>query len=107
MMNDEIEKTRRDNTRNMQQLKLDANNMLMADLKKIVGDYAKEKGYTMILDTGVDARLPSSVVFSAENINITKDVLKVLNKNAPKDWQKEQKSEDEKAPAPEGADKKE
>lgn len=48
---------------------------LVTNVKKFIKDYGKEKGYTYIYGTGD----PASILYAKEELDITKDIVKLLN----------------------------
>ena len=57
---------------------------IVGKLREVIGKYAAEKGYAMVLDSaGMSISGVESVVYSRENMDITEDVLKVVNAGAP------------------------
>ncbi|SHF84295.1 periplasmic chaperone for outer membrane proteins Skp [Flavobacterium fluvii] len=48
---------------------------LVTGVKKFIKDYGKEKGYTYIYGTGE----PASILYAEEKLDITKEIVKLLN----------------------------
>jgi outer membrane protein len=49
---------------------------LYKNVKKLIGEYGKKNGYTYIYGTGE----PASILYGKEELDITKEILKELNK---------------------------
>lgn len=57
---------------------------IVGKLREVIGKHAVDKGYAMVLDaTGLSISGVESVVYSRENMDITEEVLKVINTGAP------------------------
>jgi Skp family chaperone for outer membrane proteins len=57
---------------------------IVGKLREIVGKYSSEKGYTLVLDSsamGISG--VESVVYSKENLDVTEEVLKIINIGTP------------------------
>jgi outer membrane protein len=58
---------------------------ILKDISDAINKIASDAGYLMVLDkSGVTANGVPSILFSQNAMDMTDDVLKVLNKNAPK-----------------------
>lgn len=65
--------------------KMKVHHSIVEKLQKIVGDYAKKEGYTLVLDkSGLGVNAISTVVYSEANIDITEQILKILQKEKKK-----------------------
>lgn len=58
---------------------------IVAEITSHVTDAAKAGGYTVVLNSAGKASMPSPVVYSANSVDLTADVLKQLNDGAPID----------------------
>ncbi|MGB0776354.1 MAG: OmpH family outer membrane protein, partial [Akkermansiaceae bacterium] len=59
--------------------------ILLDEITKVTNAYAKEKGYTWVIETsGVSNTQISPLVYAKGTIDITEEVLAILNKDAPK-----------------------
>ena len=52
-------------------------NIILDNLKPILEDLSEKKGITILLEKG-------TILLNAENMDITSDVIKILNKELPK-----------------------
>lgn len=63
--------------------KLRATRAIIDKIKDVVSEYARDKGYDVVLDSsGVGLNGSETVVFTAEQRDITEDILKLLRKSA-------------------------
>lgn len=70
---------------------------IVGKLKEIISKHASEKGYTVVLDSaGIGISGVDSVVYSKENIDITADVVKLINVGVPEKAESPEKSEKKK-----------
>jgi len=62
---------------------------IVGKLREIIGKHASEKGYTLVLDSaGMGISGVESVVYSRENIDVTEEVLKIINIGVPEKIEK-------------------
>ena len=81
----DIEEFRRTRLKAMEEQRALRLNNLIKDINDTITKMATDAGYMMVLDkSGVTANGVPSIVFSQSSMEVTDDVLKVLNKNAPK-----------------------
>ena len=70
----EFDKELRDN---LQQERDEVLRDILREIDKVIGDYGKKQGYTAILNDRV-------LVYGDEDIDITRDIIEILNKNYKK-----------------------
>ena len=68
---------RQEKLRKLDQMVQVARAKILEEVKPIINDYAKELGITVILEK-------NAVILSADDMDMTKQVIKILNKNLPK-----------------------
>ena len=58
---------------------------ILKEINDVIAKEAKDAGYTLVLDKSgnTDKGVPT-IIFSQESLDITEEIIKVLNKNAPK-----------------------
>tara|TARA_B100001093_G_scaffold488777_1_gene526301 strand:+ start:2637 stop:3176 length:540 start_codon:yes stop_codon:yes gene_type:complete len=68
---------RQDKLRKLDQMVQIARAKILEEVKPIINDYASELGITVILEK-------NAVILSADDMDMTDEVIKILNKNLPK-----------------------
>ena len=68
---------KQDKLRKLDQMVQAARAKILEEVKPIINDYASELGITVILEK-------NSVILSADDMDMTDEVIKILNKNLPK-----------------------
>ena len=68
---------RQDKLRKLDQMVQTARANILEEVKPIINDYASELGITVILEK-------NAVILSADDMDMTDEVIKILNKNLPK-----------------------
>jgi Skp family chaperone for outer membrane proteins len=81
----DIEEFRRTRLKAMEEQRALRLNNILKDISDTIGKIATGAGYMMVLDkSGMTGNGMPSILFSQTGMDVTDDVLKVLNKNAPK-----------------------
>jgi Skp family chaperone for outer membrane proteins len=59
---------------------------ILKEIKDVILKESRDSGYAMVLDkSGNTANGEPAVIYSQEALDITEDILKILNKNKPTD----------------------
>jgi outer membrane protein len=74
----DFERSYKDSQGELQQQDNELTASLLRDLQKVIEDYGKARSYTMILE-----RSSSSVLYGADNVDLTDDIIAEYNKKHP------------------------
>ena len=81
----EIDEFGRTHQQSLQQQMARMRQSILKEINDVIAKEAKDAGYTLVLDKSgnTDKGVPT-IIFSQESLDITEEIIKVLNKNAPK-----------------------
>jgi Skp family chaperone for outer membrane proteins len=80
----DVEEYRRSHQRILEEQSMRMRQGILKEITEVVQKEAKDTGYMLVIDrSGNTLNGMPSLVFSQENLDITPDIIKILNKNAP------------------------
>jgi len=81
----EIQNYRRTHAEMLQQQQERMRQGILKEIQEVIAKEARDLGYLYVLDkSGVTFNRVPTIIYSQDSLDITEDILKVLNKNAPK-----------------------
>ncbi|MBM3862148.1 MAG: OmpH family outer membrane protein [Verrucomicrobia bacterium] len=81
----EIQEAGRRHSETLRQTMLRMRAGIIKEIQEVIAKEARDLGYLYVFDkSGETGNLVPAIVYSQDSLDITEDILKVLNKNAPK-----------------------
>ena len=86
----EVKKYERFHSEELQKQTMRMRQGILKEIQEVISKEARDLGYLYVLDkSGQTANGTPAVIYSQESLDITEDILKVLNRTAPKTETKE------------------